>query len=774
MALDRTAAAAVVDLANKPQSLKEYVADLKSRTFNRYSWDTMLIAAPVCLELLGSCETVASSEWAGSVVLEPPSGEGFIFFKQTRLKGALAEINNQGRGAFINARERMAEIYEAAKVVRGVSTLLVRAKACYIYPASSIALGARELNKGKDLGGGDDVETPRKQLKRLNDQYEDLIDPALERSEKSARLPFLALRMKSLESNKKRKTTSSSNAGGKTKKPKIGGTDKQRSGGKGGKGGGSKEKDPKITGSGTSSIEDALDKLNGPSREHLKKTPEIGLDSIEEALKKLNDKDQSGADDSSDDDDSSSIGDDRSSGEESGQGESSLEESEDEDGGKKAKSTFTLDTVELLLSRELSTLKSDPESFGKPSTKSLLNVISLARSVISGIQAEAKKAKGLKDWKQPAKTSSTVKGWVKTVDQCIAGATKLTSTSKRRAGTHTGRAPVLFTTNPAAEAIVKARTDLTRAMIENSRNQLEIQLQTYRGSQNDYMKATDRVIDIQEKLANIRKEIAEYGQNENKLSEVREVRDLLRSCIAFLIDLRQQLEILMQFFSSLALLVKSAVTKQVKPFSTHVKNAAQSLEDTHEFNRYLLNVIYKYAISIAANFDLYQDIASMYTRIHDEHIRTGLNLVDEMSQIAGNQKLGKSTPEEKSQIAALFDSKKKALGNYAKDAQTSIRSIVKDTGDNIHKSLTDRVKKIDDVLQQLENLGENPTIKEAIEDGEKEVKQLLDVQMSTKSPVMDYIAKPKRERIERVKADRASSNTKCMSMSSDLECKVFP
>lgn len=136
---------------------------------------------------------------------------------------------------------------------------------------------------------------------------------------------------------------------------------------------------------------------------------------------------------------------------------------------------------------------------------------------IGEIRKEDKKAKSLEEWKQPAKSSSTVKAWVKSVNQCIVDVTKLSSTSRRRAGTHTGRAPLLFKTNNVAKENVKARTDLTQATIDNSKNQLEIQLHTLQGTQKNYMQATDRVIEIQQKLVTIRGEIAQFKQEQVEL-----------------------------------------------------------------------------------------------------------------------------------------------------------------------------------------------------------------------------------------------------------------
>lgn len=75
------AAMDVVEMAVKPLDMGNYVADIKFKLFQKHSWDTMLIAAPVCLELLGSSEMVASSEWASGVELELPPQGTFLFLR---------------------------------------------------------------------------------------------------------------------------------------------------------------------------------------------------------------------------------------------------------------------------------------------------------------------------------------------------------------------------------------------------------------------------------------------------------------------------------------------------------------------------------------------------------------------------------------------------------------------------------------------------------------------------------------------------------------------
>lgn len=75
----------------------------------------MLSAAPVCLELLGSCCLVASTEVARTTKLTPPAG-GFKYMKgYNYLNACLVEVSNKGNMSFMLARSNMANIAERSK-----------------------------------------------------------------------------------------------------------------------------------------------------------------------------------------------------------------------------------------------------------------------------------------------------------------------------------------------------------------------------------------------------------------------------------------------------------------------------------------------------------------------------------------------------------------------------------------------------------------------------------------------------------------------------------
>ena len=73
-------AAAVVGAASQPLTRKSRIQEIKADIWTRYSWDVMLAAAPIALELLGSCQVIASNEKARGIKLKEPK-RGFQYLR---------------------------------------------------------------------------------------------------------------------------------------------------------------------------------------------------------------------------------------------------------------------------------------------------------------------------------------------------------------------------------------------------------------------------------------------------------------------------------------------------------------------------------------------------------------------------------------------------------------------------------------------------------------------------------------------------------------------
>lgn len=73
-------ATTVVAAASQSMTRESRIQEIKADIWTRYSWDVMLAAAPIALELLGSCQVIASDEKARSIKLKQPH-KGFRYLR---------------------------------------------------------------------------------------------------------------------------------------------------------------------------------------------------------------------------------------------------------------------------------------------------------------------------------------------------------------------------------------------------------------------------------------------------------------------------------------------------------------------------------------------------------------------------------------------------------------------------------------------------------------------------------------------------------------------
>lgn len=111
MALTAPTKQALDLLAQEEDSRKvnvaEITSDMKNSEFFRQNWDTLLLAAPNCLEILGNINLVAATPWAEATPLKGT----FVYLKNSEyLRGALACISSQGNRSFLIARTNMTKI----------------------------------------------------------------------------------------------------------------------------------------------------------------------------------------------------------------------------------------------------------------------------------------------------------------------------------------------------------------------------------------------------------------------------------------------------------------------------------------------------------------------------------------------------------------------------------------------------------------------------------------------------------------------------------------
>lgn len=185
-----------------------------------------------------------------------------------------------------------------------------------------------------------------------------------------------------------------------------------------------------------------------------------------------------------------------------------------------------------------------------------------------------------------------------------------------------------------------------------------------------------------------------------------EIKGILVECIKLIINLKQQITNLVRFFNALTTIIEICITTHVDPFlqTIQASTAADGTDPTKNFQvgGYTLEdlqrsvrprpafltsrvsskganseqMLYSAAITIQSYFSVFQDIASMWARLSNEHIMPGLRMCDDLAAGTGRNKCSLDD------MVAKF----KQLENWSQSAA----GAVQDLADTVSTSLRHR------------------------------------------------------------------------------------
>ncbi|KAF7622419.1 hypothetical protein F9C07_2286161 [Aspergillus flavus] len=749
------AAAAVVVAAQAPSTVKDYVDDIKIKAWTQNDWTGILGAAPVCLELLGCCSLAASTDVGRSTKLTAPA-KGFKFLRGHQyLSTNLVEVANEGSRSFHLARTKMADIGVKSEAMKSHVLTLLKAlreerfsgtvvkielnvlkdtatqcvanakamddqfqywlnyimelhEACQDEESRGAELFQRILSDEKAKKTYEEmqqkslkehegrVKKAEEALKEEREKYKNLMDNfptgndllvqqlAIMGAETAASLIKIAGTAAAVYFSPGSALAFTSEAVNDTKKTSDQDKRDGSGSGKSGKGTGNDK-------AGKEGKEDKKDKAGTDAA--LSRCPPV-LQSLEVLNDILNDK----------------VDWDRILS------------------GSNADKKLTVVVAETFLTKVQESINNNEEEKKSSGGKALLKVITDSLKVINEMNEERKKSNDAKEWKKPADDSKIVKGWRTAVDKSLNGTKKMQSKAKASRTQTAGNPNYNITVPDNSADQIQARKDLTQATVDAATARLEMAMNAYLEQQKMAQEMHTQTLKLQEELAKVHSELAQLGQKKLTLEDVRRV---LRDCISYLIQLKDNVRKLTIFFSTLSMLVGSAVEKQVIPFIQLTKEVGDDRTQGNLVNQFTVNTILQYALNVAANFSLYQDIANMYIEVNDNHILKGLTLVDEMTKLTDKQGL---------------EVKQVELRNYSKGAKEGIAEILAKTKDKICAGSSQR-------YQELQDLLKNPALPprrlehtKAIEEGAAEGSEEVAEDIKKNNAALEHLAKPTEER----------------------------
>lgn len=185
-----------------------------------------------------------------------------------------------------------------------------------------------------------------------------------------------------------------------------------------------------------------------------------------------------------------------------------------------------------------------------------------------------------------------------------------------------------------------------------------------------------------------------------------EIKAILRDSISVLVDLSIQVGKIEQFFTMLSTVIDEVLMPRADTFNKEMDKVGRraTRDGAIKVDDLAKQTIYTATLQIKAYFSLLQDISSMYSSIHRDYIRQGVDLCAELSKGAASNN---SLPEVQERLA-----------KYTADSAKAVQALVDAKQAEILKGLRERARKAAEGVQLLESSAKDKGI--AIDSGTKQ------------------------------------------------------
>ncbi|GAB1312821.1 hypothetical protein MFIFM68171_03031 [Madurella fahalii] len=178
------------------------------------------------------------------------------------------------------------------------------------------------------------------------------------------------------------------------------------------------------------------------------------------------------------------------------------------------------------------------------------------------------------------------------------------------------------------------KTAQAQAVLEAAKNRMATTQVNLKATQELYLQSSQQLLDQQTKLAEIRGEVTRLSQTQLGLEEIKKVPI---ECIKLIVQLKQQIMNLCRFFAALNSSIEAVAKYTAASFIEQIKGG----DGGKRVGNYTLTdltrtLIYRNVITIRAYFGVFGDIATMWMRLSNDNVMTGLSIGDDMVLNRGN------------------------------------------------------------------------------------------------------------------------------------------
>ncbi|KAF8587134.1 hypothetical protein K439DRAFT_860309 [Ramaria rubella] len=338
---------------------------------------------------------------------------------------------------------------------------------------------------------------------------------------------------------------------------------------------------------------------------------------------------------------------------------------------------------------------------GPPSVE-LKGIIENSIEIIEQLQSVLEKGNQIKAKKPDNKK---IKKWKDAVADSKAKVTTMSTV----ADSFPGSAPGSGSTINMGQINQQANQDLTaqRAALSATAEKMHTTQAAYVAAQDNYAKASENALKVESELARIKANLE--GLKAEKIT-MEGIKKILIQCIGTLIQMKTQINNLVQFFSALSAMIEHVVKQNVKDFVGQVESARQVYVAHISLLDITRQELYTASLMCMGYFSLFSTITKMYTKISVDHIMPGIKLCDELS---------KSDDENSEAI----QQRTRALEIFSNEAQTAVKDIVSKMQKDTMSTLEERVDLVAKETKMLPKLPQALT--EAIDIGKKRITEAV-------------------------------------------------
>lgn len=265
----------------------------------------------------------------------------------------------------------------------------------------------------------------------------------------------------------------------------------------------------------------------------------------------------------------------------------------------------------------------------KPPSQTLRTILGNALDTAKAIQSAASQAKSLTG------SSDQVKAW----QQAIVGASQslasLCTTSNSNPGTGGALGATFKAIQSSTASNASATTSAAQSLLDGATANLHEQQQALNAALTNYTAASQSLADDQAALGKMKADLVTFQLNARTLNEVVAILTLV-NCT--LLDFKTEINKLVLHFQALAMMVNMAVDENMNTFlkdlQTEVSDSEANITKGGlggiSVSDLALQIFYTAACTLAAYFDLFGDVTSVYVDVSKKFITNtggGLDLV---------------------------------------------------------------------------------------------------------------------------------------------------